>query len=168
MTATATDPPAESAPPRKGKSRLPLVLGLALAVAGGAGGFLVVRMGLLGGGSDQAEAPAGEAEADLPDLMPAAFVPIPPLTVNLNGAGEGRLLRFAAQAEVPPQYIEEVTALVPRIVDVLNGYLRAVEPADLDDPAALLAIRSQLLRRLQVVAGGDRVRDLLVMEFVVN
>jgi flagellar FliL protein len=54
------------------------------------------------------------------------------------------------------------------VVDVLNGYLRALEPREIEDPAALMRIRAQMLRRVQVVAGGDRVRDLLVMEFVVN
>ncbi|MBC7156526.1 MAG: flagellar basal body protein FliL, partial [Rhodobacteraceae bacterium] len=35
-------------------------------------------------------------------------------------------------------------------------------------PAALVRLRAQMLRRVQVVAGAGRVRDLLVNEFVVN
>lgn len=159
--AAAADP---AAPPLAKKSKLPLLLGLALAVAGGAGGFLAVQAGLLGGGGEAAE-PAQEAHGH--GAAPVAgFVPLPPLTVNI--AGGDRFLRFAGQVEVDPAYLDEVTQLTPRIVDVLNGYLRAVEPRDLESPAALLSIRSQLLRRVQVVAGADRVRDLLVMEFVVN
>lgn len=163
----APTPPAEApdaARPRR--SKLPLVLGLALAALGGAGGFAAVRLGLLGG-----EAPPGEAAAaaaELPPLPPAAFVPLTPIVVNLPGSGDRRFLRFAAQVEVDPAYLEEVAALTPRIVDVLNGYLRALEVSDIEDPGALLRLRSQMLRRAQVVAGGDRVRDLLVMEFVVN
>jgi flagellar FliL protein len=158
--AAAADPAAP--PPPKG-SRLPLLLGLALAVAGGAGGFLAVQAGLLGGGGEEVAEPAADGHGAAPV---AAFVPLPPLTVNI--AGGDRFLRFAGQVEVDPAHLDEVAALTPRIVDVLNGYLRAVEPRDLESSAALLSIRSQLLRRVQVVAGADRVRDLLVMEFVVN
>lgn len=160
---------ADAAPPPKSRgSRLPLVLGLVLAIGGGAGGFWTVRSGLLGhGGETTAEGAHGEEAQLLPELEPTGFVPLPALVVNLPG-GDDRFLRFAGQLEVAPEHAEEVTALIPRVVDVLNGYLRAVEPAEVEDPSALLRLRAQMLRRVQVVAGGDRVRDLLVMEFVVN
>lgn len=160
---TAAD---DAAPSKPKGSKLPMILGLVLAILGGAGGFWVVRSGLVGGDSEEhveAEAEVGH----LPEIAPMAFVPLPALVVNLPGGGE-RFLRFAGQLEVAPEHVADVTALVPRVVDVLNGYLRAVEPQEVQDPAALLRLRAQMLRRVQVVAGGDRVRDLLVMEFVVN
>lgn len=57
---------------------------------------------------------------------------------------------------------------MPRIADVLNTYLRAVEVRDLEAPAATVWLRAQMLRRIQVVAGEGRVRDLLITEFVLN
>ena len=62
----------------------------------------------------------------------------------------------------------EVVLLKPRILDVMNGYLRAVEVQELADPHALVRLRSQMLRRIQIVTGEGRVRDLLVTEFVLN
>jgi flagellar FliL protein len=53
-------------------------------------------------------------------------------------------------------------------MDVLNGYLRAVEVAEIEDRSALIRLRAQMLRRVQIVTGEGRVRDLLVTEFVVN
>lgn len=155
--------PDAAAPPKR-RPKLPLVLGLVLAVAGGAGGFLAVQAGIIGGAPLAVEDHAPEAEP----LAPMAFVPLAPLIVNLPGSGDRRFLRFAAQLEVDPAHLDEVTALTPRVVDVLNGYLRAVEVAEIEDPAALIRLRAQMLRRVQVVAGPGRVRDLLVMEFVVN
>jgi len=152
---------------KKRKSKLPLVLGLVLAILGGAGGFMAVRMGLLFG-------PAGEdthAETEdgmLPPMVPFAFVALDPLIINLPNQTGRQFLRFAAQLEVNPTYQAEIEAIKPRIVDVLNSFLRAVEVADLEDPAALLRLRAQMLRRVQVVTGTDRVRDLLIMEFVLN
>ena len=57
---------------------------------------------------------------------------------------------------------------MPRIVDILNTYLRAVQPQDLDSPTALLRLRVQMLHRVQVVAGQGVVRDLLITEFILN
>ena len=67
-----------------------------------------------------------------------------------------------------PSYEDEVTKLTPRVLDVLNSYLRAVDIAVLSDPPALIKLRAQMLRRIQLVTGEGRVRDLLILEFVLN
>ncbi len=53
-------------------------------------------------------------------------------------------------------------------MDVLNGYLRAVDVPALEDPSSLIRLRAQMLRRVQIVTGEGRVRDLLIIEFVLN
>lgn len=159
------EPPTESdAPAPKKKSRLPLILGLVLFVLGGAGGFIAVQQGLLFGGEDETGVEA-EVAAPLPDI---AFVPIEPLVINLGDGARSRYLRFQAQLEVEGPRAADVTKLLPRIVDVLNGYLRAVDLHDVEDRAALVRLRAQMLRRIQLVAGAGRVRDLLITEFVLN
>ncbi len=60
------------------------------------------------------------------------------------------------------------SGLLPRVLDVTNTYLRAVEVSQLEDPAALIRIRSHLLRRIQLVTGEGRVNDLLITEFILN
>jgi flagellar protein FliL len=57
---------------------------------------------------------------------------------------------------------------MPRITDALNTYLRALEARDLQQPAATVWLRAQMLRRIQLVTGEGRVRDLLITEFVFN
>jgi flagellar FliL protein len=148
----------------KKKSRLPLLVGLFLMIALGGGGFFAVYKGLIlghGAGAAEEEAP--------PDALPdIAFVPINPLVVSLGPSAGGRYLHFTSQLEVGKSAEEEVTLLLPRILDVLNGYLRAVEIKELEDPTALMRLRAQMLRRVQIVTGEGRVRDLLVTEFVIN
>lgn len=156
MTSDATITPTGDTPPPR--SRRSLLVGLALALIGAAGGFGAVRLGL---------AERSGADSLPPPRASMAFVPLPALVVNLPGEGR-RLLRFAAQLEVPPPHVTEVEALVPRVADVLNGYLRTLEPRELEPADALLRLRAQMLHRVQVVAGPGRVRDLLVMEFVLN
>lgn len=151
----------------KKPSRLPLILGVVLAAAFGGGGFYLVQSGkILGSSGTYAEQDKGTDDADpLPEV---AFVPIDPLVINLGKGGTGRHLKFRAQLEVDPSYQADVAVLLPRVLDVLNGYLRAVDIADLEEPTALIRLRAQMLRRVQMVTGEGRVRDLLIMEFVLN
>lgn len=154
-----------SPPPRR--SKLPLLLGLVLAPVLGGAGFYVAWSGLIPG----LGAPAEDSPATAVSVAPArasAFVPIDPITINLGGRGQTRHLRFVARLDVPVAQAEEVARQMPRIVDVLNTYLRALDLPDLEEPAALTRIRAQMLRRIRLVVGADRVNDLLVMEFIFN
>lgn len=156
----------EEAPKKKGKKGL--VIGLVLALVLGGGGFFAVYSGMLLGGGGEADHGAAATEDVLPELAPVAFVPLEPLVISLGAESGGRHLRFRAELEVAPDARDDVTKLIPRVMDVLNSYLRAVEVGDLEDPAALISLRAQMLRRIQLVTGEGRVRDLLIMEFVLN
>lgn len=149
--------------PKKG-GKLGLVLGIVGALALGGGGFFAIYSGMipLGGGGGGHEAPPSAG------ALHVAFVPMEPIMVALPRGGQARMLRFTGQLEVAPEHQAEVASLMPRVLDVLNTYLRAVEVKDLEDPAALARLRAQMLRRLQVVTGEGRVNDLLITEFVLN
>ena len=139
------------------------------ARAGGfGGGFFAVYAGMILKPESEADTAEILPEEEVVTLPPVAFVEIDPLVISLGNGSGSRHLRFRASLEVEPQYQEDVTRLIPRVLDVLNSYLRAVEMRDIEDPSALLMIRAQMLRRIQIVTGGDRVRDLLIMEFILN
>lgn len=162
---SAADATAAESPPAK-KSKLPLILGLVLMLGLGAGGFYATYSGLIGGKGEAAH--AAEKPADLPPIADLAFVPLDPIVVLIGESEGGRHLRFTAQLQVAKAHEAEVAAVKPRIADVLNTYLRAVEIADLTDRKALPRLRAQMLRRVQIVVGSDRVSDLLILEFVLN
>ncbi|WP_273691449.1 flagellar basal body-associated FliL family protein [Ketogulonicigenium vulgare] len=151
-----------SAPKGRGKMLSMIVAGV-LGLAGAAGGYLAVAQGLV-------RLPGGEAPvaAAFSAPEPVSFIAMEPLIVNLPTASAGRYLRFTAQLEVPAASAPEVERVMPRITDVLNGYLRAVTPADLADASGLMRMRGMMLRRVQAVAGEGNVRNILVMELVVN
>ncbi|MDP2062232.1 MAG: flagellar basal body-associated FliL family protein [Phaeovulum sp.] len=159
-----SDPVAQAAPAKK--SKIPLFAGLGAMLLLGAGGFYAVFSGLiLGSPSEPPVNPESVVVADLPDI---AFVPMEPLVIQLGTGVAARHLLFRAQLEVAKPYEAQVILLLPRVMDVLNGYLRAVEVAEIEDRSALIRLRAQMLRRVQIVTGEGRVRDLLVTEFVVN
>jgi flagellar FliL protein len=151
---------------KKGKGGL--IGGLVAGVVLGGGALYAIWSGvidpsaLLGGG----EADHGETHA--PGQSGVAFVAMEPIMISLPPGASARHLRFSGQLEVDPIYQAEVTTLQPRVLDTLNTYLRAVEVADLENPASLQRLRAQMLRRVQVVTGEGRVRDLLVTEFILN
>ncbi len=167
--AEESDQTAGTAPTR---GRVPVIIGLVLALIGGGGGFYAAFEGLfpfpqatervLSAIKADTEAPAGADNADM------AFVPIDPLVISLSGDGQTRHLRFHAQLEVEQDDAAEVARVMPRIVDVLNTYLRALSITDLENNGAMLRLRAQMLRRVQIVTGRDGVNDLLIMEFVLN
>lgn len=148
------------------KSKLPLIIGAVLMLLCGAGGYFAVAAGVIPGLSgSSSHRPEVAATTDaLPDI---AFVALDPLIISLAGPVQ-RHLRFSAQLEVASTHFKDVELLKPRVMDVLNGYLRAVDIAELEEPTALFRLRAQMLRRVQMVTGEGRVSDLLVIEFVVN
>lgn len=159
----STDGPTSADEPKK-RSRLPLLAGLLIAFLLGGGGFYAAYSGLIpfGNGAGQ------DGHHDVGAMPDVAFVPIPPLVISLGAGASGRHLRFAAELEVAQERADEVAKLMPRVLDVLNGYLRAVDGRQFEEPAALIRLRAQMLRRVQIVLGEGRVRDLLVTEFVLN
>lgn len=157
------DPETEDTPAKA--SKMPLIIGLVLAIAGGGGGFYATWSGMILGSDSHAAEEEDHAVEKGPEV---AFVSVDPLVVSLGDQSKSRHLRFRADLEVPLSHQEEVTKIMPRVIDVLNSYLRALEPGDLEGQAALTRLRGQMLRRVQVVVGQGRVSDLLVMEFVLN
>jgi len=97
-----------------------------------------------------------------------AFVPMDPIVVSLPPGASADFLRFTGQLEVEPGQAQAVTELMPRVQDVLNTYLRAVDVRDIEQPSSSVRLRAQMLRRIQVVTGEGRVRDLLISEFILN
>lgn len=151
--------------PQKGGGKLGLIIGLALAIGLGSGAFYSVYSGMILGASEETVETKKPLKERVSDRV--AFVPIDPIVISL-GHNTQYKLRFQAQLEVQPQTSEEVAQLMPRILDVLNGYLRAVDVEDLRNPASLLKIRAQMLRRVKLVTGDDQVNDLLITEFVIT
>jgi flagellar protein FliL len=148
---------------KKGGGKKLVLISLVLALVGTGGGFLAAKSGALSFGGGDTNATSGRSE------KPAtAFVPVDPIIVSLGPASANRHLSFRAQLEVPAEHAPEVQRIMPRLVDILNSYLRAVDVREFDAPSGLITLRAQMLRRVQLIAGDGRISDLLVMEFVLN
>ncbi len=160
------DNAASAAEAPKQSSKKPLMIGLFLMLVLGGGSFYAMQSGLiLGGHGEKASTPEKVLDPALPDV---AFIPIEPLVVAIGDPGAPRHLRFVGQLEVDKTQLPEVQHVMPRVIDVLNTYLRAVDAKTFEEKDSLIRIRAQMLRRIKLVAGENRVRDLLVSEYVIN
>jgi flagellar FliL protein len=160
MSTQATDIGADPGKPAKSRKLVPILIGLVGAIALGGGGFYAVYSGLVFGPK--------QAETAAPATRDFAFIPLEQITISLADGSSARHLRFSAQLEVAAGAVAEIEQLRPRLLDMINLYLRAIDPAELADPASLLRLRAQLLRRAQVIGGDAQVRDILITEFILS
>jgi len=61
-----------------------------------------------------------------------------------------------------------IQALMPRIVDQFQGYLRELRSDDLKGSAGIMRVKEELLRRTNVAAAPYRVRDVLLKEMIIQ
>ncbi|MGB0852657.1 MAG: flagellar basal body-associated FliL family protein [Pikeienuella sp.] len=162
-----TEDEGDDAAPKR--SRKPLLIGLVLFVLLGAGGFYATFSGmlsvsaLLGGG----DSPAEDA-AQHNDGPTFAFVPIGEIIVPLGPKANSDFLILEATIEINPEEKDAIEAQMPRIRDLFNTYLRAVEARDLEAQDATLRLRAQLLRRLIVLLEPLKPQDLLFTTFILR
>jgi flagellar FliL protein len=112
-----------------------------------------------------------EAKADNPLVKPAVFVDLPEILVNLSNPSAERTqyLRIKVVLELPEQkMIEQITPIMPRVMDAFQTYLRELRPSDLDGSAGLYRLKEELTRRVNVSIAPARINAVLFKEIVVQ
>lgn len=109
-----------------------------------------------------------EKKAD--EAKPAIFYDLPDLLVNLNSSGDrSNYLKISISLELRhSQDIDHIKAVMPRIIDNFQVYLRELRVEDLRGSAGLARLREQLLRRINVAAAPTKVADVLFREMLVQ
>ncbi len=112
-----------------------------------------------------------EAKAENPALKPAVFVDLPEILVNLSNPSAERTqyLRIKVVLELPEQkMVEQITPIMPRVMDAFQTYLRELRPSDLDGSAGLYRLKEELTRRVNVSIAPARINAVLFKEIVVQ
>ncbi|MFP6759590.1 MAG: flagellar basal body-associated FliL family protein [Alphaproteobacteria bacterium] len=142
------------------------VLPLLLLVGGGAGVFF---SGLLGGDEEEtAEAEMEEVEEEIPREV--VFYDLPEMLVNLNSAGrESSFLKIQVSLELDSaDAIPEVEAMLPRIIDNFQVYLRELRPEELSGTKGVVRLKEELLVRVNGAVDPIKVYDILFKEILVQ
>lgn len=165
--AAATD---QGKPGKGGKKRLLLIV--AAVVVLGAIGAGVFLSGILGGGEETA---SGEGEHAAAEEKPAAspatiFHQMPDLVISLRGSDRRTtFLKLRLTAEVGSNAdIARIEAMMPRVVDYCQLYLRELRPDDLQGSAGTLRLKEELMRRINAAVAPTEVRDILLSELLIQ
>lgn len=100
----------------------------------------------------------------------AHFLEIPNLTVNLSGEeGETRFLRLSVQLELASgEDKAAVEAVMPRVVDQFQTYLRELRVRDLRGSQGIYRLQMELLSRVNAAAYPVEVKDVLFQEILIQ
>lgn len=149
------------APPQSGGKRKLLLIALPALLAVGAGGlwFSGALPKLLGLGKKKSAAAA-----------PPVFVTIPEMIANLDaGPGRQSFVKLGAKLEVPtPADARRAQAVMPRIVDLFQTYLRDMRPSDFQGSEGTWRLREALLARAEIALAPAHVRDVLFTQILVQ
>lgn len=184
----------EEQPKKKNGAMLIIISAVAALVLGGGVGAAIF-MGLIPtGGGDKHASDDGHSEKDshgkkakdshggghggdkgghstpydIQTVGDIAFVNLEPLIISLGPNAKARHLKMVLSIETEASGVGAVEIMMPRVRDVLNTYLRAVEITDLEDPAAMTRLRAQMVRRVRMVTPPDTVRDVLILDFILD
>lgn len=155
-----------------------------LLILGGVGGGLYFTGALdsmLGGGGEEKHAEAshddghgggghGDGHGGEGTAIGAQFLEIPDIIVNLNTPdSQPRYLRLSVQLELKNQGdLEAVRAVMPRVVDQFQTYLRELRVRDLRGTAGIYRLQIELLSRVNAAAYPVEVQDVLFQEILIQ
>ena len=117
-----------------------------------------------------AEENEGELLTEEEEEGPPVYYDIPEMLVNLNSSGRKTgYLKISVSVEVGSEAdAEQIEAVLPRIVDSFQVYLRELRVEDLSGSAGLQRLREELLMRVSNAAAPTVVRDILFREMLIQ
>ncbi len=100
------------------------------------------------------------------------FFDLPDLLVNLNSSGANRranFLKISVSLEVESEGdVTRIKAVMPRVVDNFQVYLRELRVEDLRGSGGIYRLREELLARVNTAAAPAKVLDVLFKEILVQ
>jgi flagellar FliL protein len=94
------------------------------------------------------------------------------MLVNLQTDGtKTSFIKMAVSLELTdksPVTTERVTAMMPRVIDNFQVYMRELRLDDLNGSAGMFRLKEELLRRVNIAVQPVQVKDILFRELLVQ
>jgi flagellar FliL protein len=158
----------EASGKKGGKKKLILFAAIGLVVLLGAGAG-VYFSGLLGGEEHDKEAAAGAEDEHVPPAA-AHYLDLDEMVITLGGVGrKSSFLKMRLSLELAsPEDEIRVKAIMPRIIDNFQVFLRELRIEELQGSQGLYRVKEELLARVNAAAHPTKVRDVLFREMLVQ
>lgn len=164
---------------KKKKLLLLIVLPVLLLIGGAAGAYFAGLLDPLLKPSDappeQAAAPAAAPAAPgqpggVMQVQPAVFYDLPEMLVDINaGSRKRNFLKLRVSLELGSAAdTAAVEAVMPRIIDNFQVYLRELRLEDLQGAGGIYRLREELLVRVNAAVRPAKVNDVLFKEMLVQ
>jgi len=159
----------ESSGKKFGKKKVILFAAIGLVVLLGAGAG-VYFSGLLGGGHDEKTASAEGAESEPAAPVTAHYLDLDEMVITLGGVGrKSSFLKMRLSLELAsPEDEIRIKAIMPRIVDNFQVFLRELRIEELQGSQGLYRVKEELLARVNAASHPTKVRDVLFREMLVQ
>lgn len=157
--------PVEAAPPKSSKKKLAIFAGAGIGV------LLLASGGLYFTGMLDRFMNHKEAAAEAPPPKPLVFFDLPDFLVNLNTAGNRKpnFLKLSVSLQLEKQEdTVRISAMMPRIIDNFQIYLRELRVEDLRGSDGIYRLREELLARVNAAVAPVKVTDVLFKEMLVQ
>lgn len=101
---------------------------------------------------------------------PSVFYELPAITVNLNTAGrKARFIKIQVSLELAKEGDKPlVEAVIARVMDNFNVYLRELRVEDLSGSAGIYRLREELLTRIRAAVAPVVIKDILFKEMLIQ
>lgn len=121
------------------------------------------------GHGKKAEAKKGGHGGEHGEGASGHFLQIPNMLVNLTAEGQPRYLRLSVQLELENDTDKAaIEAVMPRVVDQFQTYLRELRVKDLRGSAGIYRLQIELLNRVNAAAYPIEVKDVLFQEILIQ
>jgi len=159
---TAEDVDGEDSGKKKGPPMMIIIIGaVVLLLGGGAAAYFML---FSGGG----ESTATENQAAVRQTF---FYDLPIISVNLNSKGEAKdlFLKMAVSLELADEaMVPNVEALMPRVLDTFQVYLREMRKSDLEGSGGIYRLKEELRRRVNLALFPTQIESIVFKEILVQ
>ena len=152
------------------KKLIIIIVAVVLLIIGGVAAAFF--MGLFDSSDSASQTTQAEPSSDSKKAASelAFFHDLPDITVNLNTKGRKRsVMKLKISLEVAsPDEIPKLQALMPRVIDNFQVYLRELRLDDLKGSAGMYRLREELLMRVNAAITPAKVKAVLFKEMLVQ
>jgi flagellar FliL protein len=157
-------------PAKKGKGVLIIIVVLVLLILGGGAAVYFLVLHKAPAAEEDLMAQDAPVTASRPQAEPGPMMTYSSFLVNLADTGGKRYLKFSLSLELSKHknFQQEVESKDAKIKDIIISIMSSKTFEEINTPQGKIALKQELLRRLNTIMSGGKIEDVFLTEFTVQ